>query len=93
MLSKEDAEVFMFGLKNYQWQQHPLLTKHIELGIKMIYDDFESRTCGNCKHYDDDTCLVNFYDEWSDYEMDFYKVSISVPKDFGCNKFEAKDVK
>ena len=47
-MTREGAEMFMFGLKNYQWQQHPLLYKHVELGINMIYDDFESRVCIDC---------------------------------------------
>ena len=52
----EEAEIFMFGLKNYQWQQHPLLYKHVELGLKMVYDDFESRVCGECRYLKDSFC-------------------------------------
>ncbi len=79
---------FMFGLKNYQWQQHPLLANHVEMGIEMIFDDFESRTCENCKHCENVGLVLDpilkCYNEKSVLE-DFV-----VSKDFGCNKFERK---
>ncbi len=49
-MTREAAETFMFGLKNYQWLQHPLLYEHVDLGIKMIYDDIELGRCENCNH-------------------------------------------
>lgn len=54
--------------------------------INEIYDDFESRTCENCKRY------VPM--KWTDFDNKCAsmenKVS-HVDKDFGCNKFERKE--
>ena len=63
--------------------------------IDKIYDDFESRTCENCKHWfmaitrDEDhnntktpTCML-FAKSDDEY-------TIFPDKDFGCNKFERK---
>lgn len=81
----------MFGLKNYQWKQHPLLYEHVELGLKMIYDDFENRTCENCKYSKQTIDFSQLYDcsegvgsliGYGDYMVD---------KDFGCNKWVNKD--
>jgi len=65
--------------------------------INKIYDNFESRTCENCKygHIEEDyliLCNADFYDnsiyDTADNLLDnalFYP-----SKDFGCNKFERK---
>ncbi len=87
-MNREIAETFMFGFKNYQWQQHPLLFKHVELGIKIIYDDFESRTCENCKFY----FIHMQYGQGmqcKNHDSDMHQVKIT-SKDFGCNKWETK---
>ena len=44
--------------------------------IDKIYDDFESRICKNCKHYESDWCCDNAF---------------VVDEIFGCNRFEPKD--
>ena len=57
--------------------------------IDEIYDDFESRTCENCKYFiDEKGTKLQFCNArtvggiigWNGYG-----------KDFGCNKFERKD--
>jgi len=55
--------------------------------IHLIYDDFESRICMNCK-YDFCGCsiqdmIMNFTDKHNLEQIDF--------SDFGCNRFERKD--
>lgn len=62
--------------------------------VNKIYDDFESRTCENCKHYEEiiqgiGECSNDIYEGFSaglvyDYDNMF------LPKDFGCNKWESK---
>jgi len=47
--------------------------------IDEIYDDFEHRTCENCKYYN--ICSVQEAIDNSRYIR---------PLDFGCNKFERK---
>ena len=48
--------------------------------IDTIYDDFESRICGNCKLAETSECIL--YDS-------YYKTACDDPT-FGCNKFERK---
>lgn len=54
-----------------------------------IYDDFESRTCENCKHY---SRHGDRYIEFFDCTVLDGIVAIvdRPPKDFGCNKFERR---
>ena len=74
-MTRESAEMWMFGLKNYQWLQHPLLYKHVDLGLKMIFDDIEERVCENCKHYQVANELKYCY-ELDEYDMEY------------CSRFE-----
>ena len=48
-----------------------------------IYDDFESRTCGNCKHLNELGIDGNGTGRCVEEEPHFI-----VDTDFGCNKFE-----
>ena len=50
--------------------------------INDIYDDFASRTCESCSEYLDGWCDI--------LSQDVGKFSYFT-KDFGCNKWEAKD--
>lgn len=75
-MTRKTAEMWMFGLKNYKWQKNPHLYEHVELGLKMIYDDFESETCENCKYYYPTAQCM--------------EIGINVRKDFGCREWEAK---
>jgi len=59
----------------------------IKFYIGMVIDDFESRTCENCKHYAIDNCC-ELIDDWDCYYDS--PSQWSPPKDFGCNKFERK---
>ena len=54
--------------------------------IDKIYDDFESRTCENCKHFIDSECMV--IGDWDCYYDS--PAQWTPPKDFGCNKFVRK---
>ena len=65
-----------------------------EMAIDEIYDEIESRTCENCKYYEEriqgmGECNNIIYEGFSvglvyDYDNMF------LPKDFGCNKWESK---
>jgi len=55
--------------------------------ITKIYDDFESRTCDNCKWLSDLGFWVNF--KSIGYGKDIFEDSIK--SDIGCNKFERKE--
>lgn len=68
--------------KKFKWYQND--RENIEIHIDKIYDDFESRTCKNCVH--EIGCVG------------YVKCNLRIPRpelyqtrDFGCNKFEAKD--
>ena len=51
--------------------------------IDRIYDDFESRTCANCKHYK----RISDYPNKCEYHETY---NLIFTNDFGCNKFEQK---
>ncbi len=38
-MTKESAEHFMFGLKNYYWKRNPELYKHVQYVLDAIFDD------------------------------------------------------
>jgi len=52
--------------------------------LEKILDDFESRTCENCKYFDNGLCDEVTY---SDHGTPF----LVVDKNFGCNLFEPKE--
>lgn len=55
--------------------------------IDKIYDDFESKTCENCKHFDSHSSVCfepKICEDNSGY--------VRITKDFGCNKYEPKNV-
>jgi hypothetical protein len=64
--------------------------------VDKIYDDFESRTCSNCKF-----CEVEYIEDATKYlqcineNSLLYMTSINdindTHKDFGCNQWENKD--
>ena len=65
-----------------------IYAQEVDVLIELIYDDFESRTCGNCI-YNNDLCTyqesIKVYckvTRGDDYICDF--------DDFGCNRFERK---
>ncbi len=56
--------------------------------IDMIYDDFESHVCENCKHSIKQSGYVNSY--VCIVVLDSRKDYIFLDGDFGCNKWEKK---
>lgn len=57
---------------------------HVESVLNKVYKDFESRTCDNCKHFQEETRM-----SFASCENDIFDY-IAFPKDFGCNKFERR---
>lgn len=67
----------------------------LEVLIGRIYDDFESRVCGNCKYYNTEFnhCEEIEYNRWQDYDGSDCMENLQTKPTFGCNKFEGgKDV-
>jgi len=68
---------------------------HIITAIYAVHNDYESRTCENCKHMhywtetDIAECSANEPQlNWETMEpLDFFEVTF----DFGCNKWQQKD--
>lgn len=58
--------------------------ERLEFGLK-IYDDFGSRTCGNCKYFHNGKIQKYCTNEKSHLLFE------DVPSSFGCNKFERKE--
>jgi hypothetical protein len=58
--------------------------------VDQIFDDSESRTCGNCKHYTEDNkrdiCMEGVIENYNFLDEQYYDLT----KDFGCNKWEQK---
>ena len=48
--------------------------------LENMINDFESKTCNNCKHKE--SCSI-YSAAWSDFSVDY--------EEFGCNLFEEKD--
>ena len=55
--------------------------------IEDVYDDFESRTCENCKHFN----ILDYTESHGRCKNRSLTVhNRQVPKSFGCNKWERK---
>ena len=59
--------------------------------IDKIYDDFESRVCGECKWFQTHRYYIDIHDKVGYPQTVCEKLRINYGKDFGCNKFERKD--
>ncbi len=57
-----------------------------ELAVDKIYDDFESRTCENCKHNTYEAEFKHNCDH--DDVFDSYEGECLIPYDFSCNRWE-----
>ena len=53
--------------------------------ISDIYDDFESRTCENCRYYN------SKYEYCDNSNSVCNHLVVDIDKDFGCNKFERRE--
>ncbi len=49
--------------------------------VNKIYDDFESRTCENCEYFTTPKFKYSVCEKIG---------NVTVPHDFGCNRFEEK---
>ena len=86
-MTREEALKYRLGRDFYDqfevWECDVLVNK--------IYDDFNSRTCENCKYYERNVPLYGEHEgsclNYIVVERDFG----TVIADFGCNKFVRKD--
>lgn len=67
-MNREEAHIKLDENDNKRIGKHRIIDE--------IYDDFESRTCGNCRF-------------WSN-EYGCIKLNIDLGTDFGCNEFKIK---
>ena len=77
-MTRQDVNDKIYDLT---YQREITETEIYELTHKML-DDFESRTCENCKYQQHEVCV----NDESPMRGDFVSV------DYGCNKFEPKEV-
>ena len=81
--------------------KHALATRepvmNLTMLIKDIVDDFESRTCENCKHSYSSSivnpthCSEVTFPYFNEVDAEWEDMSMEITKDFGCNKFERKE--
>ena len=74
------------------FKDHPLEVVHISAkSIDEIYNDFESRVCGECKWFQTHRYYIDIHDKVGYPQTVCEKLRINYGKDFGCNKFERKE--
>ena len=59
--------------------------------VDKIYDDFESRVCGNCKWYRPGTNNTNNWCAYGTSIGNNEHGDAYVTEDFGCNEFKRKE--
>jgi len=91
-MNREEAKELFRKDKNAYGYANAPMTK-----IDEIYDDFESRTCENCKYYYLDGApnlyicnILPIEGELLDDNGFIVRGFFYPEKDFGCNKFERK---
>ena len=89
-LSREEAEEILEGIERVDsGMVGGYESNSVYALIEKIYDDFESRTCSNCKY-------GLQFDYVTDYGMCeksygwYWQGRMEITKDFGCNKFVRK---
>ena len=60
---------------------YPFDKKSLKMIVDKIYDDFESRTCENCKHQEGIGCEV-YPSAWNWFSLN--------ESEFSCNQWKAK---
>lgn len=84
----------------YQSEQHKKTLEHYQVPftsyvtlneafrmVKEIHDDFESRACSNCKHFE---TRNDYFNECMNHESPAYKIDESIPRTISCGEFERK---
>ena len=70
---------------------HDVLTKLHNATIDEIFDDFDRRTCENCKYSTWNDGLLCAKQITEDVTFDNFRGIPIVYDNFGCNKFEEKE--
>jgi hypothetical protein len=77
------------------WVSGTTYIDNVEDLVEDIYDDFESRTCGNCKHYQIVMPQNNPHDQFNYIDCCANEAGKNVvsypPMDFGCIKWESRN--
>ena len=91
-MTREEA---LIGVELSSYDSIEVLNKRdVEEIVNMIYNDFESRVCKNCKYFNEDEGCTNelntlkFKDMFGKWEEPLYLENM---KKFGCNRFERKE--
>jgi len=88
-MNRKEAKNFEKHKLVFKQSQIPFL-RHID----KIYDDFESRTCGNCKYFTIEFQKEGSCDMGTGFPIDIDGVIENyVAVDFSCNRWETKDGK
>lgn len=82
ILAKDDKILFQFCSLP---KASIVIKKDVEELIDKIFNDFESRTCENCKHF----TFMSRANSYICSSLDNQSVKW-IDKDFGCNKFERR---
>ncbi len=86
-MTREEAKNIVTEIANKNKTIVWLLDTDIFKIIDMIYDDFESRTCENCKYFKKETDDFGFCEYTSKKETNSKNIFV-VYKDFGCDRFK-----
>lgn len=77
MMNREEA-ILLLETRDFHFQG--ISNDFVRQLLNEVYDDFDSRTCDNCKWHTDIEKSYRYCDV----------VGVGTSNDFGCNKWEAK---
>ena len=83
-MTREEAKQLKYRRSK---QSESISFDRLDFMLDEIYDDFESRTCANCKYKDADLCTnieVNNFFPLSQEGNEF----LLEPENFGCNQWK-----
>jgi len=69
-----------------------MASNDVKLLIDKIFDDFESRTCENCKHWDEDDTGYGYKLGYCEKDVgNGFTIDNVTQHSFGCNRWEQKE--
>jgi len=92
-MNREEAEAFVLS-KSMPMNFGDFYESDVDDLVDKIYDDIESRTCENCKHYEMYMPQNNMHDQYNRMDCTANDAGQNIvsypPPTFGCNKFERR---
>ena len=92
-MTREEALNKCIEVVTFRGIYNPYVLENVEYFVEEIYDDFENRTCKNCKWFNKKTYECENKEneqEIGNYDNIDY-ISMQVDENFGCNRFERKE--